>query len=100
MGSIMAVANQKGGVGMTTTAVNLAACLGAAEKRTLLVDFDSQGNSTSGVGIDRDKCTPSIYDALIKTLPAVQVIMPAVVDGVDDMPSNRDRAGQWGELVR
>jgi len=99
MGSSIAVANQKGGVGKTTTAINLAACLGAAEKRTLLVDFDPQGNSTNGVGIDREQCTPSIYDALIKASPAGQVIMSNVVDGVDVMLSNRDLAGAEVELV-
>lgn len=99
MGRIIGITNQKGGVGKTTTAINLAACLGAAEKKTLLVDLDSQGNSTSGMGVDREKCTPSIYDGLIKDIPAHEVIIPQVVEGVDIMPANRDLAGAEIELV-
>jgi chromosome partitioning protein len=99
MGSIIGIANQKGGVGKTTTAINLAACLGAAEKRTLLVDLDPQGNATSGLGIDRTTCTHSAYDLLVSTLPAQKVIIPAVIDGVDVVPSTPDLVGAEVELV-
>lgn len=97
---MIGVANQKGGVGKTTTAINVAACLGAAEKRTLLVDLDPQGNATSGMGIDRAACTHSVYDVLIGTLAAEEAIIPAVVDGVDVLPSARDLMGAEVELVR
>jgi chromosome partitioning protein len=100
MGTIIGIANQKGGVGKTTTAINLAACLGAAEKRTLLVDLDPQGNSTSGMGIDRTACTHSVYDVLVGTVPAPQATVHNVVDGVDVLPATRDLVGVEVELVR
>ena len=100
MGIVIGIANQKGGVGKTTTAINLAACLGAAEKRTLLVDLDPQGNATSGLGIDRTACAHSVYDVLIDTLAVQKVIIPAVIDGVDVAPSTQDLIGAEVELVR
>jgi len=69
MPKVITVVNQKGGVGKTTTAVNLSAGLAVLEKRTLLIDFDPQGNATSGVGIDKDKVELQIYDALIGRAP-------------------------------
>jgi chromosome partitioning protein len=96
---VIAITNQKGGVGKTTTAINLAASLAAAEVRTLLVDCDPQCNATSGVGVPRDPGRPNLYDALIREKSAGEVVVSTEMEGMDLLPASRDLAGINVELV-
>ncbi|HET7460339.1 MAG TPA: AAA family ATPase [Longimicrobium sp.] len=100
MSRIIAIANQKGGVGKTTTAINLGACLAVAEKRTLVIDTDPQGNATSGLGIDKDELEKSIYDVLIEEAPIEGVVVHKVhFPYLDVVPATRDLVGAEVELV-
>ena len=97
MGKTFVFVNQKGGVGKTTSAINIGAYLALAGKKTLLVDFDSQGNMTSGVGADREK--PTVYDLLAGTAPASSVIRKSAIPGLSVIPASIDLSGAAIELV-
>ncbi len=99
MTKIIAIANQKGGVGKTTTAVNLAACLAVAEVPTLLIDIDPQGNATSGIGLDPKTLTQSIYDVLISETDVNRAIQSTQIDFLDILPANQQLVGAEIELV-
>lgn len=97
MGKIIAIANQKGGVGKTTTCVNLCAALARAGKRVLLCDIDPQGNATSGMGVDKNKANPNVYDLLIKGIEPNKAVHKTKFG--DLIPSNKELSGAGIELI-
>jgi chromosome partitioning protein len=99
MGKAVAIANQKGGVGKTTTAVNLGACLAQKGKRVLVIDHDPQGNSTSGIGLKKSEIKSCIYDVLINETPLEQVVLQTQVENLKIAPATIRLAGAEAELV-
>ena len=99
MGRIIAITNQKGGVGKTTTAINLSACLAEAGQRVLTVDFDPQGNTTSGLGLEKGNIDNTVYELLMGECTVEQCIKPSVQERLEVMPSDVDLAGAEIELL-
>lgn len=99
MGKVVAFSNQKGGVGKTSTCINMAASLALRGYKVLLVDIDAQGNTTTGMGIAKNNLTLSVYNVLIEQANIKDAILPTQIEGLDILPSNIDLAGAEVELV-
>src|SRR5215510_9558927 len=99
VGRIICIANRKGGVGKTTTAINLSAALGVAGEASLLIDCDPQGNATSGVGVKLEADTPTLYDVLLGACPVGEAVQKTTIAQLDVLPANHDLIGAEVELL-
>jgi chromosome partitioning protein len=99
MGRVIAIANQKGGVGKTTTAINLSACLAEAGKRVLVIDIDPQGNTTSGLGVMKDDIEKTVYEVMLQEIGLPDAVIKNIFDNLDIVPSNVNLAGAEIDLI-
>ncbi len=99
MAKVVAICNQKGGVGKTSTAVSMASCLALEGRRVVLIDLDPQGNSTSGLGVNKAEVQRSVYHALLENVPFSEILVPSCVENLSVIPANADLAATEVELV-